>query len=108
MCKCIKSFFKTFDLFSSPASLRVKGETEYQSVCAGFLSFLIFLGLIGIFATTFINILTKVNIEAKTEFKQNLEANENMSDFLFAIGIDGFNISSNYRYFTINFKHITI
>ena len=50
-----------FDVFSSGTTLRINGESNYESVCGGILSIILICAFIGIFAASFIGVLTKSN-----------------------------------------------
>lgn len=48
--KYVRIFFKQFDMFTAPATLRAREEAETASFCAGVLSFI----AIGLFTYLFI------------------------------------------------------
>jgi hypothetical protein len=52
----IRKFFKHFDMFSAPATLRAREEPETSSLCAGIFSLLIIVAFTYVFVITVINI----------------------------------------------------
>lgn len=52
----IRKFFKQFDMFTAPATLRAREEAETQSLCAGIFSLLIIIGFTYVFVITVTNI----------------------------------------------------
>lgn len=71
MSKCVRQFFKNFalrsDLFAAPATMRYNGQSSYESLCGGILSIVLVIAFGAIFATSFINVLTKVTISSETD-----------------------------------------
>ena len=62
----IREFILRFDLFSTDATLRYKGEPCYESIHCGLFS-LVLIGLfIAMFASDVISVLTKQEITATT------------------------------------------
>jgi hypothetical protein len=68
----LKNFILRSDVFASQPILRYSGEPAYETICGGCLSIIIMLAFIAIFAGSFINVLTKVNIESSSETEVNL------------------------------------
>ena len=68
---CFKNFVRNFvlrsDMFAAAPTLRYNGESSYESLFGGFLSMILVICFTAIFATSFINVLTKIEIEATTE-----------------------------------------
>lgn len=68
---CLKKFIKNFtlrsDLFAAPATLRYAGETTYESYCGGILSISLVIAFAVIFYSSFVDVLTKVIINASTD-----------------------------------------
>lgn len=64
----LKEFFKSFilraDLFAAPATLRYGNEPVYETICGGILSTLLMIFFVAVFATSFLNVLSKVEIQA--------------------------------------------
>ena len=71
MSKQFKKGFKAFilrsDLFAAAATLRYKGEPAYETLCGGIFSIILVIFFVVVFASQFIEILNKLEIEAKTE-----------------------------------------
>ena len=61
-----KSIVLRADLFSAAATFRIRGEPVYESLCGGFVSIIVIAAFIGIFAQSFINLVSRVEIKART------------------------------------------
>ena len=72
---CCRNFLRNFvlrsDMFAAAPTMRYNGESSFESLCGGFLSIFLVIGFMAIFATSFIEVLTKVNISASTEEEVN-------------------------------------
>lgn len=66
--KFLKNFIKSFilrsDMFAAQPTLRFNGESSYETLFGGCLSILLVIGFVGIFSTSFIKVLEKVNVTA--------------------------------------------
>ena len=62
----LKEFFKTFDLFSQPVTLRYNDEPEYETVTGGVCSIIMIIIFIAIFTGTAINTFNKLYVNSKT------------------------------------------
>lgn len=71
----IKQNFKAFilrsDLFSASTSLRYKGVSSYETIGGGVFSIILVVFFIAIFATKFIDLMNKVEVEADVETEVN-------------------------------------
>ena len=58
----IKQFLKSFDMFTASPTLRVRGETEHASICAGLISFMILMAFGFVFIRDLINLFSYKSI----------------------------------------------
>ena len=63
---CLKNFIQNFilkaDLFAATATLRYSGGSSYETYVGGCVSLLMVIGFALIFYSSFIDVLTKVNV----------------------------------------------
>ena len=94
MLNLTKKFFREFDMFNSPATLRTKGEPEARNTCAGIFSFLILLIFAYVFISQFIQTTNWENINSIATKSNNVEVDHgrNISKFMIGVGLEGFKI----------------
>ena len=85
----IRKTIVKYDLISAPASLRIKGETAYGSICGGISSVLVLLFFIVAFIILCINLLQLQNIVADSKIVPDEEIKSSITDFYFMLGLTG-------------------
>ena len=60
--KCLKEFFKIFDLFSLSQFLRYKQDEDYQTASGGIVSLVVVSIFIALFANTAISTVNKTEV----------------------------------------------
>ena len=108
-CKtCLGEFIKFFDLFSLTQFLRYKQDEDYKTVSGGLTSLFVVCIFIILFSSNAVSTVNKTSIswEAITSYAfkptPTIVQFDN-SNFMFAIGVVGLNLSSTtIRYFDIS------
>lgn len=59
-----RSFILRSDMFAAQPTLRFNGESSYETICGGCVSFIMVVGFIAIFSKSFVEVINKVNISA--------------------------------------------
>ena len=60
----LRNFILRMDLFAAQPILRTRGEAAFETISCGCFSLILILTFVGIFASSFVNILEKVDITA--------------------------------------------
>ena len=102
----LKNSILRADLFAAPPIFRYKGEPAYETFFGGCLSILLIIGFASIFATSFLNILNKVNVEAIVEIENSPFHEAIINDMWFSVGIEGIDFRDNLKYFTLKLEQL--
>lgn len=94
--KCNEVFLK-MDLFANPEFLKYKGEGAYQTYGGSIISVLIVLAFFVLFFNIIKSTVSREKIVSISKLRPSLDStfttNESDSAFMFAVGLEGFNLS---------------
>lgn len=100
--KCNEVFLK-MDLFANPEFLKYKGEGAYQTYGGSTISVLIVLAFFVLFFNIIKSTVNREKIVSVSKLKPSYDStfrtNESDSAFMFAVGLEGFNLSHSERFF---------
>jgi hypothetical protein len=102
--KFLQETIKGFNVFSSPVNLRYDLDPDYNTFAGGCVSVGLIVLLMTVFYSAWISLLNKQTIYSSTQTLREfdpLKIDVNTDDFMFAIGVNGFNLSdtSSTQYF---------
>eukprot|EP00919_Chromeraceae_sp_WS-2016_P018303 GHVR01043527.1.p1 GENE.GHVR01043527.1~~GHVR01043527.1.p1 ORF type:complete len:115 (-),score=4.17 GHVR01043527.1:4303-4647(-) len=107
LLKGIQNVILRMDLLSAKPTMRVRGESSYESYCGGCLSLILIITFVTIFAGSFINVIKKVEVIATLENNDNPDSEKEIQNLRIAFGIDGIDLSST-KYFKMVFEEFTV
>jgi hypothetical protein len=98
-------------VFTSPVNLRYKLDPDYNTSAGGFVSIILILLLMSVFFNSWMALLNKTDISSTTEVIREFDPsymNFNTNDFMFAIGVNGLNLTENsfQKYFHLSMKKV--
>lgn len=93
------NFIKSSDLLSHNVSLRHSGNSDYESYCTGIISIVAFLLFFVIFVFKLLSVIQFQSITAFEHLTDNLESSQPIEDIMFAVTIDGLNMTVIDKYF---------
>ena len=108
----VKNLLKMADFFNSFQMLRFQKETEYRTFTGGLISIGIIITIIVAFASMIINTVNRTIISfTHNEQKDSVPSLTQImaspdDNFMFAVEVQGYNLSSEYRYFDVVFDQI--
>lgn len=92
MVRLVKKFFREFDMFSSFATLRTKGEPETSNTCAGVLSLLILIIFIYLFISQFVAVTNWDQVTSIETQNNTFDSGRAITKFMVGVGVEGFRI----------------
>jgi hypothetical protein len=103
--KRIRETFLKADFFANSELLKYRGEGAYQTYTGATLSVLLFLAFFIGFFSMIKSTLSRENItsvpKSKPSKDSQFETNSSSSAFMFAVGLEGFDLSAQERMFDI-------
>ena len=100
----IRNFILRFDLFAATPTLRVRGESAYETFWCGIFSLFMIGAFAGIFAGQILNVLEKADIEAITNQGDDPDSTAEISDIRFALGFEKLTFAQVEPYFDIELR----
>ena len=102
---------KSCNVFTSPVNLRYKLDPDYNTAAGGFVSIILILLLMVVFFNSWMALLNKTDISSTTEVIRQFDPsylNVDSNNFMFAIGVNGINLSDNSsgKYFDLTMTKV--
>lgn len=83
----VKKFFREFDMFSSYATLRTRGEPEKSNTCGGILSLLFLIVFIYVFISQLASVANWHQIESIKTINNTFDPGRNVTKFMVGVGL---------------------
>jgi type VI protein secretion system component VasK len=107
MVNLVRKFFSEFDMFSSPATFRTRGEPEIKNPWAGAFSFVVLLLFTFLFIWQFTEVANLQRIEAKETQITILDSEREVKNFMIGFGVEGLRIEGITEFLRLEVKQIT-
>lgn len=112
LSELFKDAFKECNVFSASVSLRYDLDPDYNTFTGAFVTVGLMVLLVSVFYSQWIALLNRQAISSTTQVIREFDPvymNENSDNFMFALGIEGLNLSDSTSFFdlTMRFYNVT-